>query len=304
MKSARLRIVLGFIVICIIWGSTWLAIKLGLESVPPFFGVAIRFTLAFLILLTIVVVRRQAVPRDKTALLLYTALALLSFSLPYALVYWGEQYIPSGLASILFTIYPFVVAGLSHFFLPGERVTSFKLAGIILGFIGILTIFWADIQPGEGDMKGMVAIVASTGLQASALVIVKRIGKHVDPVVMNCAGMGLGLIVMYGLAFALERPGDIRMDSNGILSILYLGSFGTVVTFVIFYWLLKHVQAVYLSLMTLVTPVLAVILGALWLDESLAPRIFYGAVLVFLGILVANGRDLSRRLRSGPGKVK
>ncbi len=299
MKSERLLVVLGFVIVSLIWGSTWLGIKLGLESIPPLFGVAMRFTLAFLVLLVIVMVRRSSVPRDRSAILLYISLALFSFSLPYALVYWGEQYIPSGLASILFTIYPFVVAGLSHFFLPAEKITAYKLAGIILGFIGILVIFHADIRPGEGDLKGMAAIVGSTVLQATALVIVKRMGRHVDPVTMNFAGMGVGLIVMYTLAFAFEDPGQIRFDANGIISILYLGSFGTVVTFVIFYWLLKRVQAVYLSLMTLVTPVLAVILGALWLHETMAPSVFSGAILVFMGILVANSRDLVRRFRSG-----
>src|SRR5271169_2109790 len=100
MKSERLLVIAGFILISIIWGSTWLAIKIGLENIPPFFGVALRFTVASIILLAITFLRGQKIPLDKQMVLLYLSLGLLSFSLPYALVYWGEQSIPSGLTSI------------------------------------------------------------------------------------------------------------------------------------------------------------------------------------------------------------
>ena len=282
----------GFIIISIIWGSTWLAIKIGLDSVPPFFAVALRFSLAMAIIWFIQKMRGERLPVDRTSISLYVTLAVLSFSFPFALVYWGEQYIGSGLASILFAVYPFVVATGSHFFLPNERLNLLKISGITLGFIGILIIFWADIHVGEKSTLGMVAVLASTLMQGTSLIIVKRLSKNISPASMSLGGMIFGVGIMYCLAFTRENISAITLDAKGVGSILYLGAFGTVVTFLIYYWLLKRVEAVYLSLVTLVTPVLAVILGTLWLHEALAPRVFTGAGLILLGILIANGRDL------------
>jgi drug/metabolite transporter (DMT)-like permease len=292
MKSEKLLMVGGFILISLIWGSTWYAIKIGLESVPPFFGVAIRFTVAGGVLFLLLRLRGEKLPLDKDSISVYVTLAFLSFSFPFALVYWGEQYIDSGLASILFAVYPFVVATMSHFFLPSEKLNAFKVIGIVLGFIGVLIIFWDDIHIGDSATSGMIAILVSTVMQGTSLVIVKKRSKHLTPTLLTFGGMVIGVMIMYLLAFTFEDISSVRLDGKGIGSIVYLGTFGTVVTFLVYYWLLKRVEAVYLSLVSLVTPILAIILGTILLDESLSPQVFSGAALVLLGICVANGRDL------------
>jgi len=297
MRSEKPFIGIGFALISLIWGSTWLVIKIGLESLPPFYAVAIRFTLATLILFAVMQVRGDRIPVDRTSVSLYLTVGLLSFSVPFALVYWGEQYIPSGLASVLFAVHPFIVAIGSQLFLPGERMSLLKVAGVCLGFLGILVIFWADVHPGGTGIRGMIAILLSTLLQGISLVIVKRKDRHVNPMALTFGGMLFGLCLLYAAAFLFEDASHIRLDQKGIGSIVYLGTFGSVVAFVTYYWLLKRVEAVYLSLVSFVTPVLAVILGAVWLHESLAPRIFSGAMLVLGGILVANGRDMAAALR-------
>ncbi len=296
MKSERLLVVAGFILISIIWGSTWLAIKIGLENISPFFGVALRFTVASLILLAITFLRGKKIPLDKQMVMLYLSLGLLSFSLPYALVYWGEQSIPSGLTSILFAFYPFVVAVISHFFLPSEKLTAGKIIGIVLGFAGLFIIFRSDLHVENGKMLAMFAIILSTLMQGVSLVIVKRMGKHIDPLTMNCGGILAGIPVMYLLAFSLEDPGTVHFGVQGISSILYLGSFGTVLTFGVFYWLLKRVEAVYLALTSLITPILAVVLGAIWYGETLSSNVFIGASMVFAGIGVINGKELIKKM--------
>ena len=269
MKSEKFRVIFGFVLISIIWGSTWLAIKVGLDSVPPFYAVAIRFTVAAIILFILMRVRGEKLIFDRSTIKLYLTLAVLSFSFPFALVYWGEQYIPSGLASILFAAYPFVVALGSHWFLPNEPLNPYKISGIALGFIGVLIIFWADIQIGQSGTMGMIAVLCSTLMQGTSLVLVKRQNHHMSPIALSFGGMIFGILIMYGLAFCCEDFSAIHFDGKGIGSILYLGTFGTVVTFVIYYWLLKRVEAVYLSLVSLVTPVLAVFLGTFWLGEKL-----------------------------------
>lgn len=282
----------GFALISVIWGSTWLAIKIGLQSVPPLFAVTIRFSLAMVILFVILKFRKERLPTDRVALLLYLTLGILSYSFPFALVYWGEQYIPSGLASILFAVYPFVVALGSHFFLEAERMNVLKMAGILLGFLGVTLIFWTDIHPGEASGWAMIGILASTILQGSSLVIVKKMNRSISPTALSLGGMVLGVGILAAMAFTFEDIRQIHLDAAGIGSILYLASFGTVVTFLTYYWLLNHVQAVYLSLVTLVTPVLAVLLGSIVLDEKLEPNVFSGATLILIGIIIANGKDI------------
>ncbi|MBI3765496.1 MAG: DMT family transporter, partial [Ignavibacteriales bacterium] len=221
MNSEKLLVGTGFGLISIIWGSTWLAIKIGLDSIPPFYAVAVRFTLAVVILSLIMVVRKERLPLDLNSLALYLTLAVLSFSFPFALVYWGEQYIASGLASILFAAYPFVVAVGSHFFLPDEQLNPYKILGITLGFLGVLIIFWVDINIGESSTSGMAAILVSTLMQGTSLVIVKRKSGNVTPLSLSLGGMLFGIVIMYSLAFLFEDFSRIRFDGKGLGSILY-----------------------------------------------------------------------------------
>lgn len=297
MKSERLLVVAGFAAITIVWGSTWLAIKIGLGSIPPVFGVALRFTLAAVILAVILRLRGGRLVFDRTTTPVYVTLGIFSFSFPFVLVYWGEQYVSSGLASILFATYPFVVAILSHLLLPGEQLTPYKVAGTLIGFAGVVVIFWSDLSSGTGGFPGMAAIVVSTILQGFSLVMVKKKGKHIPPVQMTLGGMVFAVAILFAMAFSLEDVSTLRFDAAGVGSIVYLGTFGTVITFVTYYWLLKRVEALFLSLTALITPILAVVLGSLLLDEVLGERVVAGAGLVLAGIAVANGRDLVVKAR-------
>ena len=302
MKTEKGLIILGFILISLIWGSTWLAIKIGLESITPFYGIAIRFTIASIILFLIMQLRGELLAKDRKSILLYINLSVLSFSFPFALVYWGEQYIASGLASVLFAAYPFVVALSSHLFLSNEKLTVGKIIGIIIGFIGVVIIFWADLNISSSNTLGMVAILLSTVMQGLSLVIVKRVNHPISPTSLTLGGMIFGIIIIYPIAFIFEDFSSLNFDAAGVGSILYLGTFGSVVTFVVYYWLLKRVEVVYLSLVSFVTPILAVILGAIWLKESLLPNIVLGASFVLFGIIIANSKEIFKTIIQRFGK--
>ena len=144
--SERFRVYLSYFLVCSIWGSTWLVIKIGLETMTPFLAAGCRFLVASALLFTLIKVRGVKVPFNRSERMFYVIVALTSFSLPFALVYWGEQFIPSGLTSIVFSIYPFMVALFAYLFLPNEKITVWKISGIVLGFFGILEIFSNDIH--------------------------------------------------------------------------------------------------------------------------------------------------------------
>jgi drug/metabolite transporter (DMT)-like permease len=298
MNSEKLKIWLGFVVISTVWGSTWLAIKIGVTSIPPFFAAGIRFAIASVVLYAIIRVRGLRVVTTPDAKKLYLVMGLLTFFISFGLVYWGEQHIPSGLGSILFASFPFWVALFAHFLLPGEAIDGFKGAGIAMGFLGIVLIFWGDFDIGNPLAGfGMAAMVLSTVLQAYVLIVVKRLGHAISPIVMNFAGMAMGTACLMLTSALTEKWVGIPWNIPAALSIVYLALMGSVLTFVTYYWLLKRVQAVYLSLTAFINPIVAVILGALVLNESLGASLAVGAAMVLAGILVANGKALLEKIR-------
>jgi len=297
MKGERLRIAIGFLVVSTVWGSTWLAIKIGVETIPPFLAAGVRFVIAVCILYAIVRARNLPIDRTREALQVYGAVGLLTFGVPFALVYWAEQFIPSALASILFAVFPFWVAIFSHLLLSAEPIDKYKGAGIFFGFAGIVVIFWGDIASASSSAAyGMGAIVLSTVLQAYALVFTKRFGQTINPFVLNLIGMSIGAACLISLSFATEHWEGIRWNMTAVWSILYLAVFGSVIAFVTYYWLLKRTEAVYLSLTTFINPIVATLLGAVVLGETLGVSVLMGAGLVLAGILIANGRYFHEKL--------
>jgi drug/metabolite transporter (DMT)-like permease len=297
MMSERLRVILGFILISTVWGSTWLAIKVGVESAPPLMNAGLRFLLASLILYAILRVRKLEIPWTPDARRLYLIMGLISYAIPFALVYWAEQYVDSGLSCILFAAFPFWVAVFSHFFLSGERLTAFTLSGVLLGLIGICVIFWGDFHAMSLlTGAGMGALVVSTIMQAFSLIEIKKRGHHISPVVMNFVSMSIACVVLLAASLSIEPWGGTVWTVGGVGSMLYLALVGSVLTFVTYYWLLKRVAPVYLSLSSFINPIVAVLLGAAFRQETLGASVAFGASLVLLGILVANGRQLYERL--------
>ena len=295
MISERVKIFLLFSFLCFLWGSTWLAIRVGLDSLTPMFGAGIRFFVASLAILVIMKFRKIKIQKDKLSIKLYIIMGIFSFVLPYAFVYWGEQYVPSGLSSVLFAVHPFFVALFSYFFISSETIGIYKLLGIILGFSGIVVIF-SDSFSGDFStyIIGMIAVLMSGVFQAGIAVTMKKYGHHLNPLSMNLIPMEIAAIVLtiYGLIF--ENTSYLKFDLNAVISIIYLAIFGSVFTFTIYYWLLKRVNVVMLSLMAFITPIVALVLGWIILSEALSTRHFIGSALVLIGLLTANFVNLKK----------
>ncbi len=299
MRNVRFLTWLGFIIISTVWGSTWLAIKIGLRTMPPFFAAGFRFVVASAVLYGIIRMRKLPIPFTPDARRVYFALGVLSFAIPFALAYWGQQFIPSGLGSILFCAFPLWVAVFSHFFLVNERLDFFKALGTLLGFIGILIVFSPDLSlPDSSAIPGMAAILLSATMQAYALVVTKKHGQAISPFTMTFVGMAMASVLLLLLGLLVEPTSSIVWSGEAVGSIFYLAIIGSVLTFVSYYWLLKRIDAVYLSLTSFINPIVAVVLGALILDERLASTVLAGATLVLTGILVSNGKVLYGKIRA------
>jgi len=264
----------------------------------PLLAAGCRFLVASILLFTLIKVRGVDVPMKRSDRLFYCIVALTSFSIPFALVYWGEQFIPSGLTSIIFAIYPFTVAFFSFLFIPSERPTVWKIGGIVLGFAGVFEIFSNDVHAsGPGAFLGMGAVLLSAILQGYSVIIVKKHGHSIHPFAITFVPMLIGAFLLLASSAILEDHSNVRFTAPAIASILYLGVFGSVATFVSYFWLLKRVEAVLLSLTSFITPIIAVILGVVILGEELSPKTFLGSALVLGGIVTANSQELRRLLK-------
>ena len=289
MKTAGLKIALVYALLCFIWGSTWLVIRIGLETMPPIFSAGLRFSLATVFIFILMQVRSIKLQTDKISIRLYLVMGFFSFVIPFGLVYWAEQFIPSGMASVLFAVYPFFVLIFSYLSISKESIDIYKISGVVLGFAGIFTIFSDSFGGDITDyLLGMFAVVISGTMQAGIAVLIKKYGHHLNSLSMNFIPMLIAGISMLIVGLMFEDLTNFSLKLNAALSIIYLGFFGSVVTFTSYYWLLKKINIVILSLTAFITPIVALILGFLVYNEQLSTRHFIGSSLVLIGLLGAN----------------
>lgn len=292
MSSLGLRLA-ALAAVTLIWGSTWAAIRLGLAGIPPFAGVALRFAVAAALLLAVARLRRIPLGRSRLERRLWWVNGLLTFVLTYGIVYWAEQRVPSGLTAVLFATFPLFVTLLAQPLLPAERWTPRSLAGVVMGFAGVAVIFSEDLgalaEPGAGRAAAILLVAPFSA--ALANVAVKRWGRGVHPVSLSAVPMLIAAVVMGALSLLVERGRPIHLDAVSVATVLYLAVVGSAVAFYLFFWLLEHMTATRLAMTNYLSPVVAVLLGALLFDERVTARIGVGAALVVAGVaVIATGR--------------
>lgn len=277
---------LVWLILCGIWGSTWLFIKIGLNDLPPLSFAAIRFVIAAAILWVIVFLRRLRVPKSLRDVLLLAGTGVLGFTVNYGLIFWGEQYISSGLAALLQSTIPAFGLLIAHLHLPAERMTPAKVFGVVLGVIGVAVIFSNQLSlAGPRAFAGSVAIVISAAGAAYSNVLIKAHGSKIEPTIISAMQMTFGLIPILIIGLIWEgNPLHFRWTGMAWLSLFYLAIVGSVIAFILYYWLVQHMDVTKSMMIALVTPVTAVILGMIVLREQLDWRTLVGGGLVLSGI--------------------
>ena len=275
-----------WLILCGIWGSTWLFIKLGLADLPPITFAAIRFVIACVILFSLIRIRRIPLPRARADWILLASSGILSFGLNYGLVFWGEQYITSGLAALLQATLPAFGLVFAHFHLPAERLSWTKIGGVVLGVFGVGVVFSNQLAvSGRQALAGCVALILSAMFAAYSNVLVKAFGKHLNPAVLSAGQMLFGLLLLLAVGLPLEgNPLRFHWTPMAVIAMLYLAIVGSVIAFLLYYWLVLNMDVTKSMLIALVTPVVAVLLGMLVLDEEFSWRTLAGGAMIILGI--------------------
>jgi drug/metabolite transporter (DMT)-like permease len=270
----------------LVWSSTWVVIAVGLEDVAPFFGAGLRFTLAGVGVLIAARILRRPLGTDAA---LATLIAVLPFATTYGLIYWAEQYVPSGLTAVLFGVLPIYLALLSVVFLPQEKLTPRLIAGVFVALGGLILAFGESLHLSSGTktVLATVAVVLSPLASAIGNVAIKRRGARSDPLVLNGWAMLGGGIVLLAISAPTEDWSATVWSAATIGSIAYLAALGTGFTFVTLTILLRELPAMTTSFISLIIPFGALALGALVRDEQITAAAVGGAALVAGGIAVA-----------------
>jgi drug/metabolite transporter (DMT)-like permease len=283
----------------LIWSSTWVGIKIGLEDSPALLGAGVRFALAGVVLLIVAAVQRRSL---RTDWVLTGVLALAPFAFAYGLVYWGEQYVPSGLAAVLFGVLPLYTALIGAVLLPDEPLRAPLLVGVLIAIAGLALAFLESIELGAAEK----AAIGATALALSPLgaavggIAQKLRAAELDAVVLNGWAMLLGGLLLLAVSAVGEDWGEFAWTAQSVGSILYLAIFGSAITFVTLTVLLRHISAMAVAFLAMLLPFGALIFGAALYDESITVRAVGGAVLVAAGLFVAQS---SRRRRAEEAPV-
>ena len=280
---------LVWLLLCGIWGSTWLFIKLGLADLPPLTFAGIRFVIAWAIILVVIRARGISLPQHRRDWILLAVTGVLSFSLNYGLIFWAEQYISSGLAALLQATTPAFGLVIAHLHLPSERLTWAKIAGVILGICGVGVVFSNQLSIAGGlALAGSIAVVASSVFVAYSNVLVKAHGRKLEPAILAAGQMFFGLIPLLLIGIPHEgNPLHYRWTPLAVVSLFYLAIVGSVIAFLLYYWLIHNMDVTKTMMISLVTPVVAVLLGMVVLREKLDWRTIAGGAMIMSGIALA-----------------
>ncbi|MFN2147140.1 MAG: DMT family transporter [Anaerolineales bacterium] len=296
-ESMTIRNWSAFLLLGLIWGTSFLWIKIGVRELQPFTLVGFRLLFGLLAMSIVIIVRRPAFPRAPRTWFFLILMGLTNTALPFVLITWGEVRIDSAVASVLNSSMPLFTLVIAHFFLADERMTLPRVAGLALGFIGILLLFSRELGqsgPSQGIL-GQLAVLAAALSYAISSVYARRTLKGVATMVQAFIPLLVADSAMWLGAFTLEGPLHIPQQPLTWVAVAWLGILGSAVAYLLYYDLLHRVGSTRTSLVTYVFPVVGVAAGVLFLGEQLDWHLALGALLIVAGIVIVNRRHGAER---------
>lgn len=289
----------SFWLLGLIWGSSFLLIRIGVEEVNEFQVVFIRTGIAAIGLNLVLLLRGKRLPKDWESLRSLILIGLGNTAIPFVLITWGEKTVESGLASVLQATASLFALVIAHFAFRDERINPQKIAGILLGFAGVTLLAsrsWSDGQVATGDLIGQLAIVLASLFYGTFTVYSRKACTSIEPIVVSAGAMTTAAIAAGILTFAAPLFGGPSptplgdLSGNVLFAVLMLGFVNTFIAYLIFYSLIPVIGAARTTMVTYVVPPVGLILGVIFLNEVLDIRLVLGAVLIFMGIGVVNWR--------------
>lgn len=282
-----------------LWGASFLSIRIALDEIPPLTAVAHRVGWAALVLWIYVFLRRLPLPRGRDVWIGFAGMGLLNNVIPFSLMAWGQLYIPSGLTSIFnaaTAIFGVLVAAM---LLSDERLSPRKAIGVAVGFAGVVTaIGFKSLRDFDITSLAQLAILAGTLSYAFAGVWARKRLAGLAPQVAAAGMLTASTVIMVPLAWYMDGPIRLDLQPRTILAIVYYALGATALAYLLYYRVLALAGAGNLTLVTLMIPPIAIILGAVVLGETLSPNAYKGFALLVLGLAIIDGRVIDRLRRA------
>ena len=275
-----LRVVAAYVAVVLVWGTTWAAIKIGVDEVPPFIFAFAR-ALAVASLLTLAAIAfRQRFPRTRRMLAVAVAVGLINTGWSWAIIFWAERFVPSGLVSVFGASAPVWTAFLAHFLVKGDRLSTLKVVGLLLGLGGTALLVGApDAGEGPNALLATELLVLMPVTWAIAAVLQSRFLTRSAPIPIVAVGTWASVLVLAPLA-VLEAGEPQRWSAGSVLAFAYLVVFGTCFGMVVSLWLYRKLRPTTITLVQVIVPAEAILIGTFALGESVSARMLGGAALV------------------------
>lgn len=286
------------LLLSMLWGGSFFFIGVAVKDLPPLTIVTLRVALAACALWLFALATGVRLPRSNKIWFAFMGLGLLNNAIPFSLIVWGQTQIPSGLASILNAATPIFAVFVAGTFLPDEKPTPLKLTGVLVGFVGVATMIGLPAMNGEGNLMAQLAIVGAAFTYALAGVYGRRFKKYgINPLLTSAGQVTASTLILIPITLYVDGPIDTTTVTHHTwLAIAALAFVSTAFAYVLYFKILELAGATNVLLVTLLAPVSAVLLGALFLNETLQTIHFLGMTLIAIGLSAIDGR-LWRRLK-------
>jgi len=273
----------AFVSVIMIWSTTPLAIKWSAEGVGASFAVLSRMVISVALCGALLVLLRERFPLHRKAWQAYLVSGLSMFG-TMALTYWSVRLVSSGMISVMFGLTPLITSLGAMLWLKEEALTPVKLAGILLGITGLVLVFQGGLGLGDGAPLGLAALFVAVTLQSLGLVWLKKIADDSPPLATTFGTLvvALPLFILYWWFADGHLP--TTMPVRAVAATLYLGAFGSVIGFALYYYMIKHMEAGRIALIALITPVMALLLGHGLNHEEVLPHVWFGTVCILFGL--------------------
>jgi drug/metabolite transporter (DMT)-like permease len=293
---------LVFLAMGFMWGSSYLFIKIGVDhGLQPFTLVMYRLAIGAALLASVVALFREPLPRDPKMYGHLFVMGVVNIAIPFALITYAEQVVDSSLAAVINGAVPLFVIVIAALFLRGERITINRVAGLIVGFVGIAVLVGFDVtQLGSANTLGELALLGATISYAIGAVYAKAHIHGLRPMIPALFQVFFALVVITVLAFVTEHPLSAVPGPEALVAVAWLGLLGSGLAYLAFFRILGRWGATRTSMVAYLLPVVGIALGAVVLQEPLAPSTLLGTALVIGGIALVNSRLGARPVVAGP----
>lgn len=285
----------------IMWGTSYVFIKLGVETLPTFTLIATRLAIGLALLVAVVVATRTPLPRDPMTYAHLFVMAVINIVIPFTLITTAERSVDSAIAAILNGAVPLIVIVLAALVFHDEPITLNRFAGVIIGYLGVIVLVAPGLtgaSPGGSAVSGEIALLGSTLAYAIGAVYSRRTlrNRGLRPVVPAVFQVGFALLVIGVLAFAFEKPLDVSWNTNAIVAVVWLGLLGSGLAYLVQFRLLARIGATGTSQLAYLLPVVGIISGAVMFGEQIDAIVIAGTALVLGGVALVNSRYGQRRI--------